>query len=223
MQRKVIRWGIKMYSYALIAQVRKVLTGLVHLAKAENVPATTILARHIFEFTAHACYMSPNLKGCFDQQDWKKAWELLGIAARANTWAKRYGSNYGPMPSMPDGWPLEIPDVLRIGNAISEYEQYQTEEYGLKEAKENYSLLSELSHPNAACLQQHYVYDRNGRDVEIADAVPPFSALPHVNWCLIDVLRFLTRLFELSSESAVRPHAEAILTELAARAPARGA
>lgn len=40
---ELIRWGIKMYSYALIAQVRKVLTGLVQLAKAENVPATTVL------------------------------------------------------------------------------------------------------------------------------------------------------------------------------------
>lgn len=216
----LIRWGVKMYCYALIAQLRKVLIALVQIAKTDNVPATTILARHIFELTAHACYMSRKLKSCFERNDWKQAWEVLGISARANTWAKRYGKKYGPMPSLPDGWTLEIPDVLRIGNAISEYEQYQSEEYELQEAKENYSLLSELSHPNAACFQQHYVYHQNGRDVDITDAVPPISPIPHVNWCLIDVLRFLLSLFAVSGESNVRSHTESILVQLAARAPA---
>jgi hypothetical protein len=98
-----------------------------------------------------------------------------------------------------------VPTPVRIGDAISEYEEYQSQEYGLKEAKENYSYLSELSHPNAACFQQYHVYAPNGRDVEIADAVPPISPLPYVNWSLIDILRFTKGLLELSRKQRYAP------------------
>ena len=58
---ELILWGVKMYAYSVIAQVRRILEGLILLAKAENTPATYVLGRHIFEWAAHTCYMSRNL------------------------------------------------------------------------------------------------------------------------------------------------------------------
>ena len=67
---ELVKWGIRMYVYSAAAQVRKVLQGLMLVAKDENVPSSYILGRHIFEWAAHACYMSRNLKNYVERQEW---------------------------------------------------------------------------------------------------------------------------------------------------------
>lgn len=211
-REKLIQWGTTMYTYSVIAHLRRILSALVLVASAENIPAANILSRHIFELAAHACYMSQKLKSCLAVKNWQQAVDVLRRAALGNYWAKQHGGKYGS--------PLEVPAPVRIGDAISEYERYQSQEYGLEGAKESYSYLSELSHPNAACFQQYHIYAPNGRDVNIADAIPPISPLPYVNWSLIDILRFTKALLELSKETRVGPYVDAVLGELVKRAPA---
>jgi hypothetical protein len=212
---ELVQWGTKLYTYSVVAHSRKILSALVQLANVGNIPAATILSRHVFELAAHACYMSRNLKGLFQQKAWQQAWDLLTIAAVANSWMKRHGEKY----ASPSTLPLETPDVLRIGKAISEYEEYRSQEYGVADARDTYSFLSEPSHPNSACFQQYHIYAANG-GVEIGDAVPPISPLPFVNWCLIDILRFVDALFDLSNETTVRRCVQSALAEIVRRAPA---
>src|SRR5258706_16300179 len=64
-------WGATLYSYSSIAHVRTVLAGLVSLANSGNAPTATIVSRHIFEWTAHACYMQKNLTGFMAAGKWK--------------------------------------------------------------------------------------------------------------------------------------------------------
>jgi hypothetical protein len=101
---------------------------------------------------------------------------------------------------------------------VSAYEAYQSAEYGEKQARDTYSPLSEYSHPNAACLEQYHKYLSNGRDVEIVEE-EPISQLPTVNWCLIDVLRFIHSLLVLSKEQVIHPSIVELLTQVAKRAP----
>ena len=55
---ELIQWAIRMYAYSVTAQVRKMLEASLLLANAENIPASYVIGRHIFEWAAHACYMS---------------------------------------------------------------------------------------------------------------------------------------------------------------------
>jgi hypothetical protein len=214
--QELVNWGIQMYAYSAVAQVRRVLGGLVLLAKAENVPASYIVGRHIFEWAAHACYMSRNLKNYVSRREWGRAWSLLTIAVTGNLWLKQHGSQYALPSSQPSP---RVPDPLSIANVNAAYENYLFQAHGSKTVKENYGLLSELSHPNAACLQQHHIHRAGGREIEIADA-EPISPLPFVNWCLLDFLVFIDTLLELSDETAIRPKIAETLAEIKKRAPA---
>lgn len=211
---ELVQWGTNLYAYSVVAHVRKILGGLVQLAHAWNIPAANIVRRHIFEWTAHACYMSSKLKDCYQRGDWEQAWKVLTPAAIGNPWAKQHGAKYAPLTGRPA---LTVPDPLRIGIAISEYEQYQVQTHGWQEAKDTYGLLSEFSHPNAACLQQYHAIRDDGTIlIEYDESVSP---LPFVNWCLIDLMLFLDALFQLSADAVVRTGVDEVLDELVERAP----
>jgi hypothetical protein len=203
-----------MYTYSVIAHIRKVLSALIVLADAENVPASHVISRHAFEWTAQACYISNKLKVCYDQKDWEKAWEILTPAAIGNLWANKFGAKYAPAsgPAMPTA-----PNPVRIGKAITEYEAHQEKTYGYKEAKDTYGLLSEYAHPNATCLQQYHIIAADGT-LTIGNNVSG-SSLPFVNWCLIDLLLFGDTLLGLSKEIVVRAEARKVLDEVLKLAP----
>jgi hypothetical protein len=211
---ELILWGIRMYAYSVGAQVRRILEGLVLLAKAENVPASYVLGRHVFEWAAHACYMSRNLKNYVGRKEWNRARSLLTVAVIGNLWLKQHGTKY----TLPGKTVPSVPDPVSIANVIGCYEEYLFQAHNSKTAKENYGLLSELSHPNAACLQQHHVHRAGGRETEISDA-EPISPLPFVNWSLLDLFSFLELLLELAQETVVRPTIANVLAELKRRAP----
>jgi hypothetical protein len=208
----LVQWGTKLYAYSVIAHLRKVLDALVLLARNENVPAANVVSRHIFEWTAHACYMSRKLKDCYRNNDWEQAWSILTSAAIGNLWAKRYGNKYGPPP--PQQVPA-APDPVRVGIAVAEYEEYQSQILGLQDAKEDYGLLSELSHPNAACLQQYQTYFQDGNvAIEYVEAPAGASSpLPFVNRSLLDLALFLDQLLGLADETAVRSHIRGLIGE----------
>lgn len=214
---ELIQWGTKLYAYSAIAHIHKILGGLMLLADAENVPAATIVGRHIFEWTAHACYMSGKLKDCYGANDWEEAWIILTPAIIGNMWARKYGDKY--VPASRQTLPT-VPDPLRIGIAVAMYEKYQLQVHGWEEAKDTYGLLSELSHPNAACLQ-HYQDFRSDGSVAIGyiETHGANSPLPFVNWCLIDVMLFLDALLQLAKDTTARAGIRRIVDELAKLAP----
>jgi hypothetical protein len=199
---ELVQWGIKMYVYSVVAHLRKTVDALTQLASAENIPAANVVSRHIFEWTAHACYMSRNLGNYVRKQEWDRAWSLLSRAVIGSVWMKQHGGKYASATAQ---LPAKVPDPLEIANIVGAYEQYLFQKHGVKSAKENYGFLSEFSHPNAACLQQYHKHGANPREVEIADAEPPVSPLPFVNWCLLDLLRFLEALLDVGKETTVRP------------------
>jgi len=213
----LVDWGIQYYVYSLIAHVRAILKGLLQVSDAGNVSAAFILCRHVFEWAAHACYLTQNLHSLYEQNLWGEAWELLSAAATGNLWIKRHGSKYmessAPVPVL-DNTPNPIP----IRNVVSAYEQYMKQTRGTGDAKDSYSFLSEHSHPNSACLTMYHVYDEGGT-VHFRDPDPKPSPLPIVNWCLIDLLTFVSKLLGMSKETTVQPHVRLLLDEIARLAP----
>jgi len=201
-------WGIQFYVYSVIAHVRAVLRGLRAVASTGNLAPTFALARHIFEWTAQVCYVAENLAQHVASHDSKAARELLDKVVIGGKWVKEYGHKYGATPTA-----TSLPDPLWLRHTRKSYEAYLKKVYGTEE-KDDYGLLSEYSHPNAACLLQYHDTDAGGdvRFVEPASGSP----LPDVNWCLVDLVRFLIDLLRLSGEQAVRPGLEALAARLSA-------
>jgi hypothetical protein len=213
---ELVQWATVLYAYSIIAHIHKILSGLIVLADSENTPAAYIVCRHIFEWTAQACYVSGKLKDCYDAKDWNEAWTVLTPASIGNMWAKKHGAKY----ASPSQQPVpESPDSVRIGIAISAYESYRLQKYGQDDVKDTYGLLSEFSHPNSACLQQYHVIGTDGtmvvKYVEDYDASP----LPFINWCLIDLILFVDGLLQLAMDTTVRESIRRVLDELEKLAP----
>ena len=120
--------------------------------------------------------------------------------------------------------PFEIPGPLRIGTALKEYEAYQVEIGREPETDENYGLLSDFSHPNAACLFRYQAREEMSAVTRFIDPDQDprqESFLPFVNCCLIDLLIFLYELLGMDQETAVRPKVKFVLDELVKLAPRR--
>ena len=215
--KELVQWGIKVYAFALISHVRTVLDALVKLSESENITAAQILSRNLFEWTAHACYSLRRLKQMMEAQNWQDAWELLSKVATGNYWAKKHGSKYAPTSTTV---PIDVPNSVRVGDLIEAYEEHGVERHRRANAKDTYSLLSEFSHPNSACLQHYYDWQTSqGIEVTFCKPDPESSTLPVVNWCMIDLMMFLLPLLGLAADNQVAPSITSILKEIVAMAP----
>jgi hypothetical protein len=211
---KLVRWGITYYSYSVIAHMQTILRGLSQLLKAENVPTAFIVCRHVFEWTAHTCYMSRNLKNYVEREEWGRAWHLQSLAMQGNRWIKDHGPKYGPEAIM-NG----IPDPLGIANIVACYEEYRRQQYGRPDAKDSYGLLSEHSHPNSACFNPYCKFV--GWEVRFVPPSPDSSLLGEER-CLIDLMLFIETLLGLGNEKTVRSQVIATLTRIGDLAQAMG-
>jgi hypothetical protein len=203
---ELIRWGTKVYAYSLVAHLRKMLEGLIQLASAER--------------TAHACYVTHTVENYILRHEWGPAWKVLSQVATGTLWIKRHASKYGPsFGQTPD---MEFPDPVRIRKIIDAYKEYLIKRHGNEIPNDDYSFLSELSHPNAICLQQYHIYRSNSQLLEIVGEVDPLnSPLPIVNWCLIDILIFINTLLGLGGDATVQPRIREVVEEIVRRAPGR--
>ena len=75
---KLVVWGVTYYAYCVIAHMQTVLSGLVQLLEAKNIPTAFVVGRHVFEWTAHACFISRNSETYFR----KRNGAGLGICTR---------------------------------------------------------------------------------------------------------------------------------------------
>jgi hypothetical protein len=204
---ELVIWGIQYYSYSVVAHLRTVLRGLVVLIEAGNIPTAFIVCRHIFEWAAHTCYMSRNMKNYVERGDWKRAWHLHSLAMDGNRWIKDHGSKYSA-PSFLDN----PPDPLSVPNLVNCLEEYRRHTHGNADAKDSYGLLSEHSHPNASCFLPYCKYF--GNEVRFVPSSPDTSRLG-VEPPLIELMIFLDALLELGREKVVRAQVLGTYKELA--------
>jgi hypothetical protein len=130
-----------------------------------------------------------------------------------NMWIRLHGSKYSPT-ALTDGTPEPIP----IANVVACYEEYQRQAGMTANAKDNYGLLSEHSHPNSACFNRYCKYE--GREVRFVTPSADASLLGEERY-LLDLLMLLNKLLGLGRERVVRKQIIAILTEIAELAKER--
>lgn len=204
---ELVRWAIKFHVYSVIAHIRTVFAGLLTLADIGNTPSGNILARHIFEWTAHACYLNEKLERLIRTHQWKAAFELLSQVNTGNSWAKNYG-HYYHADLVPEG----IKDPISVNTLVAAYAKYQKKQYGKSRTHDTYGLLSEHSHPNSACLIQYREFRGNSC---IVVNPPGQSTFGGVNGFILEWLSFMQVLLALANEQAVRNNLISILETVA--------
>jgi hypothetical protein len=203
---ELVSWGITYHTYSEIAHIRTILTGLVVLSEQGNTPSGMILARHIFEWTAHACYMCEKLGWLVKSSQWQLAFNLLLQADTGNLWARNHGKNYDAPP-----FREEILNPIDINALIAAYAKYQKKEYEKSTVHDSYSYLSEYAHPNATCLVQY-------RDFEGPEGFfvspPAESSFGGITGFILEWLMFMHELLALAKEDIVRLQLVQIMTEV---------
>jgi hypothetical protein len=202
----LVVWGTLYYTYCVIAHLRVVLRGMVELLRLGNVATAFLACRHVFEWTAHTCLMSRELEDFVSKQDWKGARELQSRVMEGNRWVKEHGDKYEPGAAYD-----EIPDSLRVKKALKAYEQYQKEQHGSSDVEDSYALLSEHTHPNAACFSSYTEF--TGPEVRFVPHSAD-SALLGEERCLINLALFLDALLRLGREAVVRQQLRTVIDEL---------
>jgi hypothetical protein len=203
---ELVLWGMQYHAYSVIAHMRVVYQGFVSLLEVGNVPAAFPVARHIFEWTAHCCYMSRNLKNYIERKEWGRAWHLHGLAMLGNKWIKDHGLKYAP--ELISDTAL---DPLSVPNIVNAYEEYQIYADNLGDAKDTYGLLSEHSHANGACFLAYYEYD--GLKVSFVNPSSNPALLSKERYS-IHLMLFLEELLALGEETNVRRNIRRIILQL---------
>jgi hypothetical protein len=209
----LVVWGSTYYAYCVIAHMQTVLSGLVQLLEAKNVPTAFVVGRHVFEWAAHACYISRNSETYIKKREWGRAWHLQSLAMEGNFWVRMHGSNYAPAELVDD-----TPEPIGISNVVASYNEYLRQAGKKADAKDTYGLLSEHSHPNSACFNRYCNYV--GRQVRFVAPSADASLLGEERY-LIDLLLFLDQLLKLGKEKIVRKQIIALLTRIAELAKER--
>ncbi len=105
----------------------------------------------------------------------------------------------------------QMPDGLRVKNALRAYEKYQEETIGTSDSKDSYALLSEHTHPNSACFNRYTEF--LGPEVRFVKPSEDASILGEER-CLLHLLLFLDELLCLGRESKVRAQLRIIIDEI---------
>jgi hypothetical protein len=139
--RELVNWGAQVYCFSWLLHLNALLNGLLKLEDAGDRPCSIIVARSVYELGAHAYYVKKHLKQHIDNQKYDVAWNfLLPITS-----GSRYMNEQFPSTSE------MFPTAAHISKMIKSFGEVMPED-----AVENYSFLSEFSHPNSFAFGQHY-------------------------------------------------------------------
>jgi hypothetical protein len=195
---ELVRWAITFHVYAEIAHIRTVLAGLIVLADAGNTPSASILARHLFEWTAMACYLVEKLKEVVANKQWQPAFEIMLQVDTGNSWVKTHGRNYDNKSSFPE----DVARPIRIKHLIAAYTRHHTAQYGSAKVEDSYGYLSEYSHPNSACLLPYKEF--SGARAFFAQPAAESAVFGGINGFIVEWLMFAQELLGFAGENTVR-------------------
>lgn len=208
--RELVEWGIAQFAYAQLAHMRTVLRGTLLLAHAGIEPAVIVLCRHLYEWNMQTRFVCENFKTHLDANDLEAAWRFFLRVSEGNNWVKEHGTKY--VPEFPAA---EVEGSIRIKHSVKAYKEHRALEFGSENVDDEYSYLSERSHPNGFCLNP-YLKIEFPNDVSFIE--PRSQELPGVlHTCMLEWAMTHVNLLGLAREGAVRVSLTGILKEIAGR------
>jgi hypothetical protein len=208
--KELVAWGIAKFAYAQLAHMRTVLRGALLLADAGIEPAVIVLCRHLYEWNMQTRYVYATFKTHLDATDLESAWKLFLRISGGNNWVKDHGTKY--VPEFPA---TEVESSIRIKHSVKAYKEHRTQEFGTENVDDEYSYLSERSHPNGFCLEP-YLRIEFPNDVRFIE--PRSQKQPGVlHACMLEWAMTHVNLLGLAREDVVRVSLVAILKEITRR------
>lgn len=138
---ELVSWGTQLYCFSWMRHFCVLVSGMVTLTDAGNVPSARVVMRSVFELGAHAHYVRKHLKQHIDAEDFSAAWNFLTPIGTGS----RYINEQHPKESE------MFPSPPHISKAINCFGERLPED-----AQEGYSFLSEFCHPNVLAFSQYY-------------------------------------------------------------------
>ena len=197
---ELVNWGIQTYCLPWIRHFGVLISGIVTLTDSNNKPAVRIVGRSSYELCAHIYYVQKHLDQHLRRKDLAAAWEFLAPIQTGS----RYLHDLFPQDS------ASFPAPAHISKAINCFKEIVPEEFS-----DDYSYLSEYTHPNTMAFQQHYRWI-DPDTIEFADMVP-FGAFGVIAASAIQGLLAADKLLTLCQESRIQGAIRALLHALVAQ------
>jgi hypothetical protein len=141
----LIKWACHFYCFSVLAHFREMLRSFLVLNWNGLIPASFVIARCLFEIAAHTHYTHKHVIQDLDSNDLESAWRFLNdINMGSRYMQEEYADKTDEWP--PFAAPREIARVIRTFDEWTKTRQARTE----------YSFLSEFAHPNMAAFSHYY-------------------------------------------------------------------
>jgi len=184
---ELVTWGSKVYCFAWMRHLSTLLSGVVCLMESKNVPTARVVARAVYELGAHIYYVKKHLWQHVQRGDWLAAWNFLTPVATGSRYINEQ------IPEESELFPLPA-HIRKIVNCFSEVMPTS--------AQEDYSYLSEFSHPNTMAFLQHYEWSDPYTVKFVGSEVHGF--LGATTAAVINGLLALDELLRLANEGQIR-------------------
>ena len=189
----------RMHAVALLAHARELLGSFILLVEHARWPASTAVARCLFELAASGVYFLHKLKPALETADYDEALRVVNLAMSSSRLMNKYAS---------PPWTESI-NVLTMVESLDKALVRKGVTSG--RAQRSYSLLSEFSHPNAAALMLYLAVE--GREVHIRESPVKVDPVPGAHIWLYAVLTSARDLLSLYGlDVCLVAHIDAILT-----------
>lgn len=208
--KELVEWGIAKFAYSQLAHMRTVLRGTLFLADAGIEPAVIVLCRHLYEWNVQTHYVYETFKTYLDAADVEAAWKFFLRIDEGNNWVRNHGTKY-----VPDFPADEVEGSIRVGHSMKAYKKHRAQEFGKENVDDEYSYLSERSHPNGFCLQPYMriEFPNNVHFIE-----PRLQKLPGVlHRCMLEWAMAQVNLLGLAREKVVSVSLVETLKEIASQ------
>lgn len=198
---ELVEWGAKVYGFSWLSHLSALLTGVVCLLESDNIPAARVVARSVYEVGAHVYYVKKHVKQHLQVNNCAAVWDLLTPIAT--------GSRYinDRIPEESELFPLPA-HIKKMINCFSEVMP--------QNAQEDYSYLSEFSHPNVMAFMQHYFWSDPGTVKFSRSEVDGF--LGATTAAVIAGLLALRELLGLAKERDIRQRVIGVLNQIVTEA-----
>lgn len=198
---ELVKWGATVYCFSWMRHLCALLNGVVALMASDNVPASRIVARSVYELGAHMYYVKKHLTQHVRILNWSAAWTFLTPIATGSRYMNKQ------IPAESELFPIPA-HISKMINCFSEVMPAN--------AQEDYSYLSEFSHPNVMAFLQHYEWSDPYTVKFVSSEVHGF--LGATTSAVINGLLALDELLRLAGEQDVRSKLIGLLRTVAENA-----
>lgn len=187
-------WAARIYCFSLLSHFRELLNSLILLSKAGHVPALFIISRCLYEIGAHSYYVQKHVKQYRSAKNGSGEWKFMQSINMGSLYMRdKTAASKDPFP--------EPRDIGKIIRSFREWPGGKSDEH----VQEDYSYLSEYTHPNMAALTHYYKLERNAKGVGCAKFAAPQRdvhalPLPEVTFAVAATLVNLADLLSVVEE-----------------------